>query len=89
MGFKSLKKEIKENIRKCSWIGRINTVKITMLQKQSTDSVQSPSKSQALKEKYSASNEKNKNPKYPKQFCAIKELLEVSPSLTLSSTIQL
>ena len=49
---KSLKKEIKEYLRRwkdlpCSWIGRINTVKkwLSCL-KQSTDSMQSPSKFQ-------------------------------------------
>jgi hypothetical protein len=47
--FKSLKREIKEDLRRwkdhpCSWIGRINIVKIDILQKQSTDSIQSPSK---------------------------------------------
>jgi hypothetical protein len=40
--FKSLKKEIKEDIRRwkdppCSWIGRINIVKMAICQKQSTD----------------------------------------------------
>jgi hypothetical protein len=47
--FKSLKKEIKEYPRRwedllCSWIGRINIVKIGIFQKPSTDSMQSPSK---------------------------------------------
>jgi hypothetical protein len=42
--FKSLKKEIKEDLRRwkdlpCSWIGRINIVKVATLQKQSTDSM--------------------------------------------------
>jgi hypothetical protein len=49
--FKSLKKEIKEDLRRwkdlpCSWIGRINIVKMVYCQKQSTDSMQSPSKFQ-------------------------------------------
>jgi hypothetical protein len=49
--FKSLKKEIIEDLRRwkdlpCSWIGRINIVKMAILQKQSTDSMQSPSKFQ-------------------------------------------
>jgi hypothetical protein len=49
--FKSLKKEIKEDLRRwkdlpCSWIGRINIVKMAILPKQSTDSMQSPSKFQ-------------------------------------------
>jgi hypothetical protein len=44
--FRSLKKEV-ENFRRwkdlpCSWIGRINTVKIAIYQKQSIDSMQSP-----------------------------------------------
>ena len=56
--FKSLKKEIEEETRKfkdlpCSWIGRISIIKNN--QKQSVDSMQSPSKfqqnsSQTLKE---------------------------------------
>jgi hypothetical protein len=50
--FQSLKKEIKEDLRRwkdlpCSWIGRINIVKNAYLaKKQSTDSMQSPSKFQ-------------------------------------------
>ena len=49
--FKSLKKEIEEDLRRwkdlpCSWIGRINIVKMTILLKQSTNSMQSPSKFQ-------------------------------------------
>ena len=49
--FKSLKKEIKEDLRRwkdlpCLWIGRINIVKMAICQKQSTDSMQSPSKFQ-------------------------------------------
>jgi hypothetical protein len=49
--FKSLKKEIKEDLRRwkdlpCSWIGRINIVKMAILPKKSTDSMQSPSKFQ-------------------------------------------
>jgi hypothetical protein len=46
--FKSLKREIEEDLRRwkdlpCSWISRINTVKMDILSKQSTDSMQSPS----------------------------------------------
>jgi hypothetical protein len=49
--FKSLKKEFKEDRRgwkdlPCSWIGRINIVKWLSCRKQSTDSMQSPSKFQ-------------------------------------------
>jgi hypothetical protein len=49
--FKSFKKEIKEDLRRCkdlpcSWIGRINIEKGLSCQKQSTDSMQSPSKFQ-------------------------------------------
>ena len=48
--FKSLKKEIEEDTRKwkdrpSSWIRRINIVKRQFYQKQSIDSMQSPSKS--------------------------------------------
>ena len=58
--FKSLKKEIEEDTRiwknlPCSWIGRINRVKLEILPKTIIDSMQSPSKfqhnsSQILKE---------------------------------------
>jgi hypothetical protein len=49
--FKSLRKVIKEHLRRwkdlpCSSIGRINIVKRLSCQKQSTDSMQSPSKFQ-------------------------------------------
>ena len=49
--FKSLKKEIKEELRRWkdppwSWIGRINIVKMAILHKQWTDSMHSPSKFQ-------------------------------------------
>ena len=49
--FKSLKKEIEEYLRRwkelpCSWIGRINIVKIAILSKQSTNSMQFSSKFQ-------------------------------------------
>ena len=70
--FKSLKKEIEEDTRKlkgltCSWVGKINIVKIAILPKPSTESMQYPSKSlqnssQALKEQYSASYGKAKKP---------------------------
>jgi hypothetical protein len=63
--FKSLKKEI---IRKwkdlpCSWIGRINIVKMAILQKESTDSMQYPLKfqhnsSKTWKEQFSISSGK-------------------------------
>ena len=41
--YKTLMKEIKDDIKRCSWIGRINTVKMTILYypKQSTYSMQS------------------------------------------------
>ena len=65
---KSLKKEI-EDLRRwkdlpCSWIGRINTVKMTIC-KQFVDSMQSPSKfqlnsSQSQKEQFSNSSGKTK-----------------------------
>ena len=49
--FKSLKKEIEEDLRRwkdlpCSWIGRINIVKMAILPKAISDSMQSPSKFQ-------------------------------------------
>jgi hypothetical protein len=49
--FNSLKKEIKEDLRRwknppCSWIGRINIVKMAILPKAISDSMQSPSKFQ-------------------------------------------
>jgi hypothetical protein len=49
--FKYLKKEIIEDLRRqkdiaCSWIGRINIIKIPICQKLSTYSMQSPSKFQ-------------------------------------------
>jgi hypothetical protein len=49
--YKLLKKEIEEDYRRlkdlpCSWIGRINIVKIVYYQKQSTCLMQFPSKSQ-------------------------------------------
>ena len=49
--FKTLKKEIEEDIRRwkdllCSWISMINIVKRATDQKKSADSMQSPSKIQ-------------------------------------------
>ena len=43
--YKTLIKEIKEDVKKwkdtpCSWIGRINTIKMAILPKLSTDSMQ-------------------------------------------------
>jgi outer membrane lipopolysaccharide assembly protein LptE/RlpB len=70
--FKSLKKEIEENIiiwrdLRCSWIGRINIVKMAIIRKAVIDSIQSPSKSQhnsskTWKEQFSNSLGKAKNP---------------------------
>ena len=44
--YKTLMKEIKDNIKRQSdiptfWVGRINIMKMTILQKQATDSIQS------------------------------------------------
>jgi hypothetical protein len=68
--FKSLKKENEEKFKRwkdlpCSWIDKINTVKISILPKAITDSMQSPSKfqhnsSQTWKEQLSTSYGKNK-----------------------------
>jgi hypothetical protein len=49
--YKSLKKEIDEDLRRwkefsCSWIGKINIEKMSSYKKQFTDSMQSPSKFQ-------------------------------------------
>jgi hypothetical protein len=49
--YKPLRKEIKEEYKRwndlpCSWICRINIVKMAILPKQSTSSMQFPSKSQ-------------------------------------------
>ena len=49
--FKTLKKEMEEDLKKrknlpCSWIGRINRVKMAILPKAITDSTQCLSKSQ-------------------------------------------
>jgi hypothetical protein len=49
--YKPLKKEIEEDYRRwkdlpCSWIGRVNIVKMVYYQKQSTSLMQFPSKSQ-------------------------------------------
>jgi hypothetical protein len=49
--FKSLKKEMEEDLRRwkdlpCSWVGRINIAKWLSCQKQSKESMQSPSKFQ-------------------------------------------
>jgi hypothetical protein len=49
--YKPLKKEIEEDYKRwrdlpCSWIGRINIVKMAMLPKQSTCLMQFPSKTQ-------------------------------------------
>jgi hypothetical protein len=68
--FKSLKKEIKESLRKwrdlpCSWIGKINIAKWPSYQRQSIDSTQSPLKfqhnsSKIWKEQFSNSSGKEK-----------------------------
>jgi hypothetical protein len=55
MNFKSLKKEIEEDLGRwkdllCSWIGKINIVKMPILPKKAIDSMQCPSKFQLFTE---------------------------------------
>ena len=92
--FKSLKKEIEENLRKlrglpCSWIGRINIVKMAILQKAIYRFNAIPIKipTQFFKDIERAILKfiwKNKTPKIVEKFLTIKEQLGESPSLTSS-----
>ena len=93
--FESLKKKIKDDTRKwnglpCSWVGRINIVKMAILPKAIYRFKAIPIKSQhnisqTLKEQFSTLYRKQKTQGSQKQPCTIKELLKVSPSLTSSS----
>ena len=75
--YKTLMKEIIDNINRwrdipCSWVGRINIVKMTILSRQSTDSMWSLSNyqwhlSQNWNKKFHNSGGNTKDPKYPKQ----------------------
>ena len=70
-------KEIKDDMNRwrgipCSWIGRINILKMTILPKLSTDSVQSLSNyqwhsSQNKNKKFNNSYGNTKDPEQPKQ----------------------
>jgi hypothetical protein len=69
--FKSLKREIQEDLKRwkdlpCSWIGKINILKMAILPKQSRDSMQIPTKFQhnslqTWKEQFLTSYGKTKN----------------------------
>ena len=75
--YKTLVKKIKEGINRwrdipCSWVGRINIVKLTIPQTQPTDSTWSLSNyqwhlSQNWNKKFHNSGGNTKDPKYPKQ----------------------
>ena len=96
--FKSLKKEIKEDLRRwkdlpCSWIGRINIVKMAILPKAIYRFNAIPIKipTQFFKDMERAILKfiwKGKKTKIVKQFLTIKEQLMESPSLTSSFTTE-
>jgi hypothetical protein len=94
--FKSLKKESEEDLRRwkdlpCSWIGRINTVKMAIWLKAINKFISIPINISTqfgieLERAISKFIWNNNKPKIEKNFSAIKELLVESPSLTSSYT---
>jgi hypothetical protein len=95
--FKPLKKEIEEDLRKwkdlpCSWIGRINLVKIAILPKAIYRFNAIPNKipTQFFKDIQRVILQfiwKDKKNSEKKQFLIIKECLGESPSLTSGFTV--